>query len=292
MSFDSLFCLVIATAFTAIFIFAMFKGKKFDDLLENLHDSTFQLKELYTVGLAWSDMLPFLSYGSSLSDKIKPSIQMIYGDKYTEYYTRIYLAKIITFAHFVMTVLSIIGALLSGIMGVAFCIIGIIAGLFVAKIYIDEPKKKVEERADDCIIEFPNLVTKLALLLNAGTTLKEAWFISARSTNGVLKEMMMNSCESMENGKSDHEAISEFGTKSGSEEIRKFSMSVIQSMEKGNAELSRIMMQQSTELWSLKKQKMLQKGEKAATKLVVPTSLMFVGVIMVVLSCALTGLSI
>ena len=50
-------------------------------------------------------------------------------------------------------------------------------------------------------------------------------------------------------------------------------------------------MQQSSELWELKKQKLLQKGEQAATKLVIPTTLMFVGVILVVLSSALTGLS-
>lgn len=96
----------------------------------------------------------------------------------------------------------------------------------------------------------------------------------------------------MENGKSDYDAISSFAAASGSEEMRKFSMSIIQSMEKGNAELSRIMMQQATELWSLKKQRLLQRGEKAATKLVIPVSLMFVGVIIVVLTCALSGLSL
>lgn len=292
MSFPSLFTLLFASVMAAAFIFAMLKGKKYDDLLDSLKDSSFQLKELYTVGLAWSDIFPFLSYNSNLSDNIKPSVQMLYGEKYVEYFTRMYLAKIITFTHLVIMALALVGALMQGVLGMAFCVVGVIVGLFIAKIYIDEPKKRVQERADECIIEFPNLVTKIALLLNAGIILREAWFVSARSSEGALREMLENSCQIMENGKSDYEAISDFGANSGSEEMRKFSMSIIQSMEKGNAELSRIMMQHASELWGLKKQKLLQKGEKAATKLVIPISLMFVGVILVVLSCALTGLSL
>ena len=180
----------------------------------------------------------------------------------------------------------------SRVLGVAFSLFSIVAGLLVGKNYLDEPRKRVEERADDCIIEFPNLVTKIALLLNAGVTLREAWFLAAKSSQGALRDLLEESCTMMENGKSDYDAISSFAAASGSEEMRKFSMSIIQSMEKGNAELSRIMMQQATELWSLKKQRLLERGEKAATKLVIPVSLMFVGVIIVVLTCALSGLSL
>ena len=189
MSFGDLFAPIVASVMTLAFIFAMFKGRKHAALPESLQDPSFQLKDLYIVGLAWEDMIPALSYRSGLSDKIKPSVQMLYGEKYAEYYTRMYLAKIITYTQLVMTALALAAA-------------------------------------------------------------------------------------------------------SGSEEMRKFSMSIIQSMEKGNAELSRIMMQQATELWSLKKQRLLQRGEKAATKLVIPVSLMFVGVIIVVLTCALSGLSL
>ncbi len=292
MSFGDLFAPIVASVMTLAFIFAMFKGRKHAALPESLQDPSFQLKDLYIVGLAWEDMIPALSYRSGLSDKIKPSVQMLYGEKYAEYYTRMYLAKIITYTQLVMTALALAAALMPGFLGVAFSLFSIVAGLLVGKNYLDEPRKRVEERADDCIIEFPNLVTKIALLLNAGVTLREAWFLAAKSSQGALRDLLEESCTMMENGKSDYDAISSFAAASGSEEMRKFSMSIIQSMEKGNAELSRIMMQQATELWSLKKQRLLQRGEKAATKLVIPISLMFVGVIIVVLTCALSGLSL
>ena len=283
--------LVIATAVTALFIIMMIKGGKSDYMLESLTKNTFQLKELYSVGFGWSDTIPALSYGSELSDKVQSGVVILYGERYAEYYTRVYLAKIATFAHIVILVTSIVGAMASGVVGLFIIIAGIFAGFFVGKVYADEPKKNVEQRAEDCVIEFPNLVTKLALLLNAGITLREAWYLSADSAQGELKNLMRYSCDLMENGKSENEAITAFGIKSGSEEIRKFSISIIQSIEKGNAELASAMMQQSAELWSLKKQKLLQKGEKAATKLVIPTSLMFIGAILVVLSSAISGMS-
>lgn len=288
----SLGILILATIIVLLFIVAVIKGKKSDYMIDNLEDGSFQLKELYAVGFAWSEMIPKLSYGSNISDKIKMSVQMLYDKKYSEYYTRLYLAKMVTFAHLIIAVFAILGAMISGGLGVFLIIVGIAAGILLAKSIMEEPAKKVKERADDCVIEFPNLVTKLALLLNAGITLREAWFKAANNTKGTLREMMIRSCNMMENGASDIEAITDFGNSSGSEEMRKFSMSVIQSIEKGNAELSNVMMQQSAELWELKKQKLLQMGERAATKLIIPISLMFLGVILVVLSSALTGLSI
>ena len=45
-------------------------------------------------------------------------------------------------------------------------------------------------------------------------------------------------------------------------------------------------MAQSSELWNVKRQYMLQKGETAATKLVAPTGLIFAGIIILVVAGA------
>ena len=199
MSFGDLFAPIVASVMTLAFIFAMFKGRKHAALPESLQDPSFQLKDLYIVGLAWEDMIPALSYRSGLSDKIKPSVQMLYGEKYAEYYTRMYLAKIITYTQLVMTALALAAALMPGFLGVAFSLFSIVAGLLVGKNYLDEPRKRVEERADDCIIEFPNLVTKIALLLNAGVTLREAWFLAAKSSQGALRDLLEEFAKLYEN---------------------------------------------------------------------------------------------
>ena len=64
---------------------------------------------------------------------------------------------------------------------------------------------------------------------------------------------------------------------------------MIQSMEKGGGELTIFLTNQSSELWTYKRQKMLQSGEKAATKLLMPIMLIFFGIIIIILAAAFGG---
>lgn len=291
LSVASMILMILSTIIVLSFVVMMFVGQKFDYMVETLEDDSFQLKELYSVGFAWSNLIPALDCKSSLGDKVRREVVLIYGDRFAEYYTRLYIAKALTFAHFIMAAMALIAGLVQDTSGLMLIAFGVVAGLLIAKNFLNEPHEKVAARAEECVMEFPNFVTELALLLNSGTTLRDAWFIVSGTTDGELNKLVLHSCELMNNGRSEKDAIHAFGVKSGSQEIKKFSVSVIQSIEKGNAELSDTMMQQSSELWDIKRQKLLQKGEEAATKLIVPTSLMFVGVILVVLSSALSSMS-
>jgi tight adherence protein C len=98
---------------------------------------------------------------------------------------------------------------------------------------------------------------------------------------------MKNACVDMENGMSEVDAIHKFGRLTNSAEIRKFTSALTQSMERGGGELSDFLGRYALEMWGLKKQLMLQKGEAAASKLLMPTTLIFVGIIIVVIAGAL-----
>ena len=65
-------------------------------------------------------------------------------------------------------------------------------------------------------------------------------------------------------------------------EIKKFSATLIQGIQKGNSELSSMLQNQSAEIWNLRKQNVRRQGEKAASKLMIPIFMMFVGVIIMV----------
>jgi tight adherence protein C len=80
-----------------------------------------------------------------------------------------------------------------------------------------------------------------------------------------------------------------FGKNSNSTEIKKFTSALLQSMEKGGGELGSFLASQSSELWNAKRQRMLQAGEKAATKLLLPIVLVFVGIIIIVMTAAFAG---
>ena len=102
-------------------------------------------------------------------------------------------------------------------------------------------------------------------------------------------QLLVNKDRVKANGYSDADAIFLFGRASNSTEIKKFTSALLQSMEKGGAELSVFLARQSSELWSTKRQHMLQNGEKAATKLLLPIVLIFVGIIIIVMTAAFAG---
>ena len=112
--------------------------------------------------------------------------------------------------------------------------------------------------------------------------LREAWELTSKVGDGVFYQEMRNAVVEMENGISESEAIRRFGIRCMMPEIKKFSATLIQGIQKGNSELSSMLQNQSAEIWNLRKQNVRRQGEKAASKLMIPIFMMFVGVIIMV----------
>lgn len=284
--------LIIVTVVVVFYIIFTVRGKKFDYLIEPLDNKKFKMKEIYEVGLVWEEILSNTSFNKKNSKKIRENAVLLYGDKYADYYTKIYLAQGYTYAHLGLALFGVISGFVSGLTSIIIFIVGVVVAVVLMFNSFKTASEDVEKRASNCVMDFPNMVTKLALLINSGMILRDAWLLVSENTKGDLKELLQESCNDMRNGVSDIDAIYKFGIKSSSKELKKFASMIIQGAEKGNSELSILLSQQASELWESKRQRLLQKGDVAATKLVLPTTLMFVGVIIVVVSSSMTGMSI
>ena len=288
----SFVCLILATISTILFIVMTIKGKQYEQLLESVDDKEFPLKELYGVGMAWEYAIPMLGYEGKLARKIRVNVSLFYGERYTEYYCRIILAQVYTYVHISICFFSLLSGFIDDSSCIIVLLIGVMLGAAIGDYYLKQVTGKIEKRAEECVIEIPNMVMKLTLMINSGMILRDAWYAVTNTVEGQLQGLMKQACELMDNGSSEAEAIYKFGVLSGSKEIKKFSSSLIQGIEKGNAELVGMLMQQSDELWENKRQHLLQKGETAATKLIIPTTMMFVGIVLVVITSALSGMGI
>lgn len=281
--------LIVATVAFVSFVVMELIGRKYNSYVQAAPEKGFPMSELYTVGFAWQQILPKLSYGGSLSEKIKEPVKLLYGEQFCEYYCRLILAQAYTFAHLAITFCCILACFVDQSSAPMVILLGVVAVAVLIKNYIDEPQKQLKARADACVEEFPTMVMKLSLMISSGMILREAWFTATKSTSGQLHELMDLSCTRMANGMSDIEAIRKFGYESNSKEMKRFATELVQGIEKGSSELVSILVQQSDELWELKKQMMLQKGEKASAKLLIPTALMFAGLLLVVITAAMAG---
>lgn len=259
-------------------------------MLENISNDDFPFKDLYVIGFYLSSISIF-SYSAEKAAKLSEEASLLYGEKYKHYYANLIWAQILSFAVLFIDLFFILASFLYDTSNMILAFFVLLIGIVIDVYFYSSMGLKLQKRSEECMSNFPDIISKLALLVSSGMILREAWNLVANSSDGELYKLMKDSCTDMENGKSEVEALYKFGVTSNLQEVRKFSSSLIQSLEKGSADLVHFLVTQSTELWETKKQVMLQKGEVAASKLLGPIALMFVGVIIIIATAAFAGLS-
>lgn len=282
--------LLLASITTVLFLVNLARGKQYGYMVESLDGGEYFLKELYVVGFSLNDGKIFKLRGK-MERNLKKQAKLLWGDRYYEYYANLAWAQFLSLTLLVVSV----GFSLSGFLKTEqLPILLILVLLFVAAFWnlsLSRMIEKVQQRREACEAEFPNMVSKLALLINSGMVLREAWRVTAYGKEGTLYTLMKQACEDMENGESDIGAIYKFGVTSDSASIKKFTSAMIQGMQKGNSELADFMVSQTSELWAHKRQMALQQGEVAAGKLIIPLGITFAGIIMIIVSAAMQSMS-
>ncbi len=277
----------IGSVLAIMFLVQMVRGKKYDSMVENLDSNVFPLNSLYIVGLMWNQKKPFMLKGKNKAE-LESQASMLYSPQFAEYFAHMAWVQMLTLVHLFATVTF----LLAGIMyenAALMLLAGSFMCVLIATYSLENMKNTLSARTKECDAQLPEVVSTMAVLVNSGMVLREAWNMVAENGKGALYLLMKNTSEDMRNGSSDTDAILQLGMASNSVEIKKFTSALVQSMEKGGAELSEFLARQSSELWNTKRQRMLQNGEKAATKLLLPIVLIFIGIIIIVMTAAFAG---
>ncbi len=276
----------IGAVLLGIWLVLFFTGLKYASLFDALTEKEFPLKEVYFVGYAALELVHY-SYKSKHDRKLRKELSVLFGEKYAEYYLRVIHAQEITMS----LTLAILGFALYGVADdiAVLVVLLIFAGL--AYYYFGTlTEKRILKRSEEMLRDFSNVVSKLALLTNAGMILREAWTEIAFSGETTIYREMQTSVEEMNNGISEIDAIFRFGKRCIIPEIKKFSSTIVQGLVKGNNELAMMLQAQSREVWMLKKQDIHRQGEKAASRLLIPVVIMFVGILIMVIVPIFTNL--
>lgn len=279
LSVLSLVIMALATILAIVFVLLLFAGKKYDSWIEPLDSKEFPLCELYGVGFILIDLLKY-DFTTKQERKRRQQIALIYGEKHSEYYLRVNAAERFTLA----LLLLVAGLALYGLTSEIAIVFVMLLFSFVAFYYVSTlPEETLKKKTGNILNQFADVVSKLALLVNAGMILKEAWIKVSETGDGELYQEMRRAVEQMNNGVSEVDAYTEFGTRCTSPEIKKFTSTIVQGLVKGNRELVEMIKQQSREIWDAKRHRVKQEGEKAASKLLIPICIMFVGVLIMII---------
>lgn len=151
--------------------------------------------------------------------------------------------------------------------------------------------RKVVDREEQMRMDYPEIVSSLALLLGAGMTVPNAWnkiardYKRRREEGGgrryAYEEMLLTIYE-MESGVVQAKAYERFGRRCRIPSYNKLSTMLSQNIRKGTANLPLLLKEEATDAFEERKHTARKLGEKAGTKLLVPM-MMLLGITMVII---------
>ena len=273
-----LFVLYIILAI--VWTLLLLKGsKKFKDLIEPLDSRKYRLKSLFPVGMEILDLVNY-SYNTSFDKKRKAQAIIVYGERFGEYYYRVNMAEKVTY----VSICIVFTPLLGPLTGTPVCCL---FGLFAAGIayyYADSKITDVmTDRETQITRDFPDMVSKMALLINAGMITREAWEEISMTGESVLYDEMKATTMDMQNGMSEVDAYIAFGNRCGVPFVKKFISMLVQNLSKGNKELVEFLKSESALCWEEKKHLVRRQGEAAANKLMIPLGMILIGIFVMIL---------
>ena len=154
----------------------------------------------------------------------------------------------------------------------------LLGGLAIA--YLDlSLQDKLTARRQELVLDLPQVLSKLTLLVNSGMVLRDAWKRVSVTGDRALYQEMRNTSMEIENGVMETDAYRNFAERCNV----KFASLIIQNLKKGNEELAYFLKDLSDEMWEVKKNEVKQKGEKANSRLLLPMMLIFIGILIMIL---------
>lgn len=287
----SLVILIITVLISVLFIALLLTAGKYDEFIEPLDDKEFPVKNVYGVGFALASILK-MDFRSRFANDLRQEVTILYGEKYCEFYIRVLYAQKFSICWITLIAAGILSCFASGTDGVMIFGLGIVMVAVLYYYFNTVAGVRIKKRSAIYLKEFPGVVSTIALLVNAGMMLREAWTSVAFSSTGELYAQMQRVSTDMDNGMSESDALYRFALRCATPEIKKFTSFIVQGLEKGNKDLAFSLKSQSEELWELKKQNVLQQGELAASKLLIPIVVMFIGILVMIMGPIMTNLGI
>lgn len=167
--------------------------------------------------------------------------------------------------------------------GVVVAIVAFAIFAIFGYIPLDSVIQTVAKRQEDIEKNFPQVISKLTLLTEAGIEVNKAWNLTSESGDGVLYMEMARVNRDLNNNVKPEAAYADFIQRCSNSYTSKMASLIIQNMFKGNSEMVRQLSELNTECWNEFRNNAQRMGEKISSKLLFPTLLMFAAVIILII---------
>ena len=211
----------------------------------------------------------------------------LFGKKHAANKTKHLLAKLLSYPIIGVAAALTFSALIigSGYKGAGTAILGVGTTIILVLSYAmyDEFCERVKKRRKTISRQFPNVVSKLALLVTSGMIMDKAWKVTACSQDSELYREMRKTSEELDNLVSPEAAYSNFISRCNTKETAKLASAIMQNLSKGNAEIGKLLKNMAREAWQERRHMAKREAEKANSRLMIPTMLLFIAILVMLM---------
>lgn len=223
----------------------------------------------------------------ALHKEILSKCRELYGRKYADNKAKQLIARLLSYSlvgvALSMTVGTLTALLGSVTTGIAIAGIGTVLVLVLVYALYDELTDRLNKRRATISRQFPNVVSKLALLVTSGMILDRAWRETAESQELELYQEMRKTADEMANLMDPVSAYTNFIDRCNTKETSKLASALIQSHSKGNAEIGTLLKSMAHDAWQERRHTAKRDSEAANSKLMIPTMLLFIAILVILM---------
>lgn len=152
-------------------------------------------------------------------------------------------------------------------------------------------KEEKKRERQQMLQDYPEILSKLTLLLGAGMNLRKAMerigkdYVNYNKRNGKRKayENILEMCREMNRGIGEREAYERFGERCDLLPYRTFSALLVQHLQKGSKGMENTLEEEAVKAQQMRQQQARVLGEQASTKLLFPMVLMLLVVFIILM---------
>lgn len=268
---------IILSIFLTVIYFKY--GSKFDHYMKGINKKEYFLTGLFYIGFACISMF-HINMNSKRANSRMKVIAELKGGEYAQFYYFANLAGQISYGLICLTLAFLIAALSKDI---TLCLVFIVVGIMLIW-YLDyDIDSRLKKKNEAIMLEFPRVLSKMALLVNAGMPVRETFRKITHNKEGIIYREIDRMLNEMANGVPERKALSNMAERCGISEIRKFTSTLAQNLQKGSADTARSLVEMNAEIWANRTSHVREEGEKASAKLLIPILLIFVGILAMVM---------
>lgn len=256
-----------------------------------LHDQEypFRLKWLAPFSCYVIDKLKLMERYPSFTSKVHHKCLILYGRNLSSLGSKWFMAELIS-----TSILCLIGVILLAILAggdgsvLAF---GLIIAVGAPVLMVRDLDTQIRKKHTMMILELPEFLSTIVLLVNAGETVNRAWIRCVQSkphlADSPLYKELLVAVHELEMNVSFTKVLEDFSKRCALHEVSLFTSTLGLNYKRGGHDFVNALQSLSLELWQKRKSVSRTLGEEASSKLVFPMVLIFVVVMVIVASPAL-----